>query len=89
MVRYVACRCMSVYEVWCFCVCMHTSRQCIQTHYKEEQTLRKKYYNMIEDLKGSIRVFCRARPLASGEQQSGEKVCCCLCVCLRRCYTAA
>lgn len=31
------------------------------------QILRKKYYNMIEDMKGKIRVYCRARPLSRSE----------------------
>lgn len=31
------------------------------------QVLRKKYYNMVEDMKGKIRVYCRARPLSSTE----------------------
>ena len=35
--------------------------------YKEEQTLRKKYFNMMEDMKGKIRVFCRTRPMAQYE----------------------
>jgi len=29
--------------------------------------LRKKYYNMIEDMKGKIRVYCRVRPLSKSE----------------------
>ena len=45
---------------------------------------RKKLHNAIEDLKGSIRVFCRIRPLSGTEKdllsltlasdKSGEKV---------------
>jgi hypothetical protein len=31
------------------------------------QVLRKKYYNMVEDMKGKIRVYCRARPLSGTE----------------------
>ena len=31
------------------------------------QVLRKKYYNMVEDMKGKIRVYCRSRPLSSDE----------------------
>lgn len=30
-------------------------------------TLRKKYYNIIEDMKGKIRVYCRCRPMAAYE----------------------
>ncbi|KAL0643368.1 hypothetical protein Bca4012_041658 [Brassica carinata] len=39
--------------------------------YKEEQVLRKRYYNTIEDMKGKIRVYCRIRPL--NEKESSEK----------------
>ena len=31
------------------------------------QVLRKKYYNMVEDMKGKIRVYCRARPMSKSE----------------------
>ena len=33
------------------------------------QILRKKYYNMVEDMKGKIRVYCRARPLSKSEKE--------------------
>lgn len=36
-------------------------------NYNSERILRKKYYNMIEDMKGKIRVYCRARPLSKSE----------------------
>ncbi|KAG0454497.1 hypothetical protein HPP92_023789 [Vanilla planifolia] len=39
----------------------------LEALYKEEQILRKKYYNVIEDMKGKIRVFCRLRPLNGKE----------------------
>ncbi|XP_064979395.1 kinesin-like protein KIN-14I isoform X1 [Musa acuminata AAA Group] len=45
----------------------------LEALYKEEQVLRKKYYNMIEDMKGKIRVFCRLRPLNEKEISEGEK----------------
>ncbi|XP_029148602.1 kinesin-like protein KIN-14E isoform X2 [Arachis hypogaea] len=35
--------------------------------YKEEQVLRKRYFNTIEDMKGKIRVYCRLRPLSDKE----------------------
>lgn len=35
--------------------------------YKEEQVLRKRYFNMMEDMKGKIRVYCRWRPLSEKE----------------------
>ena len=36
-------------------------------NYNSERILRKKYYNVIEDMKGKIRVYCRARPLSKTE----------------------
>ncbi|OON23718.1 hypothetical protein X801_00370 [Opisthorchis viverrini] len=36
-------------------------------HYLAEMVLRKKYLNVIQDLKGKIRVFCRIRPAALTE----------------------
>ncbi|XP_023539275.1 kinesin-like protein KIN-14I [Cucurbita pepo subsp. pepo] len=41
--------------------------------YKEEQILRKRYFNMIEDMKGKIRVYCRLRPLNEKEIIEKEK----------------
>ncbi|EQC30486.1 hypothetical protein, variant [Saprolegnia diclina VS20] len=37
----------------------------------EEQALRKKYYNTIEDMKGKIRVYCRCRPMSGSELERG------------------
>ncbi|KAK9164816.1 hypothetical protein Scep_000007 [Stephania cephalantha] len=39
----------------------------LETLYREEQVLRKRYFNTIEDMKGKIRVFCRLRPLNGKE----------------------
>ncbi|KAL5707342.1 Kinesin-like protein KIN-14E [Ranunculus cassubicifolius] len=41
--------------------------------YKEEQVLRKRYFNTIEDMKGKIRVFCRLRPLSDKEISERQK----------------
>ncbi|XP_034548401.1 kinesin-like protein KIN-14I [Notolabrus celidotus] len=41
-------------------------------NYTSERTLRKKYYNMVEDMKGKIRVFCRIRPVSKTEVAQGE-----------------
>ncbi|KAK8964762.1 hypothetical protein KSP40_PGU008236 [Platanthera guangdongensis] len=46
----------------------------LETLYKEEQILRKRYYNIIEDMKGKIRVFCRLRPLNEKEIAEKEKI---------------
>ncbi|KAI9165050.1 hypothetical protein LWI28_006622 [Acer negundo] len=43
----------------------------LETLYKEEQILRKRYFNTIEDMKGKIRVYCRLRPL--NEKEVAEK----------------
>ncbi|KAK4789906.1 hypothetical protein SAY86_017210 [Trapa natans] len=43
----------------------------VEVLYKEEQTLRKRYFNTIEDMKGKIRVYCRMRPLI--EKEISEK----------------
>ncbi|CAM9723456.1 unnamed protein product, partial [Discosporangium mesarthrocarpum] len=39
--------------------------------YRDEQLLRKKYWNMMEDMKGKIRVFARCRPMARYELDRG------------------
>lgn len=36
--------------------------------YNAERVLRKKYYNMVEDMKGKIRVCCRVKPLTTEQQ---------------------
>ncbi|CAH1253064.1 KIFC3 [Branchiostoma lanceolatum] len=41
-------------------------------NYNSERVLRKKYYNMVEDMKGKIRVYCRARPLSGSELERGN-----------------
>lgn len=41
-------------------------------NYNSERVLRKKYYNMVEDMKGKIRVYCRARPMSSSELGRGN-----------------
>ncbi|KAL5752236.1 hypothetical protein ACOSP7_022423 [Xanthoceras sorbifolium] len=41
--------------------------------YKEEQILRKRYFNTIEDMKGKIRVYCRLRPLNEKEIVEKER----------------
>jgi len=35
-----------------------------------ERLLRKRYYNLVEELKGKIRVFCRIRPSSKNEKYS-------------------
>ena len=43
----------------------------LETAYKEEQLLRKKYFNMMEESKGNIRVYCRIRPISNEELRLG------------------
>lgn len=45
----------------------------IEALYKSEQVLRKRYFNMMEDMKGKIRVYCRWRPLSEKEKLEKEK----------------
>ena len=35
--------------------------------------MRKKYFNMMEDMKGKIRVYARVRPLLKFEKDKGQK----------------
>jgi len=39
---------------------------------KDAESRRKKLHNTIEDIKGSIRVFCRVRPLSTREKEKGD-----------------
>ena len=41
--------------------------------YKQEQILRKRYWNQMEDMKGKIRVYARCRPFAKYEIERGCK----------------
>ncbi|XP_057300384.1 early endosome antigen 1-like [Hydractinia symbiolongicarpus] len=41
-------------------------------NFNSERILRKKYYNMVEDMKGKIRVYARARPLSRSELERGN-----------------
>lgn len=45
----------------------------LEVLYKEEQSSRKRYFNIIEDMKGKIRVYCRLRPLSDKERADNEK----------------
>ena len=41
----------------------------MEKKYKEEMVKRKKVHNMLEDMKGKIRVFCRIRPMNEKEKE--------------------
>ncbi|KAL2609200.1 hypothetical protein R1flu_027773 [Riccia fluitans] len=45
----------------------------LEGHYKEEQVLRKRYFNMMEDMKGKIRVYARWRPRSEKEIRENQK----------------
>ncbi len=36
--------------------------------------MRKKFFNMMEDMKGKIRVYARVRPMLQFEKERGQKV---------------
>jgi hypothetical protein len=43
-----------------------------ETELREAENKRRKVHNMMEDLKGQIRVFCRVRPLSQKECKEGD-----------------
>ncbi|KAH9536052.1 hypothetical protein CY35_17G085800 [Sphagnum magellanicum] len=45
----------------------------LEALYKEEQILRKRYFNMMEDMKGKIRVYARWRPLSEKEHRENQR----------------
>eukprot|EP00434_Breviolum_minutum_P015148 symbB.v1.2.013360.t1/scaffold942.1/size149982/11 len=44
----------------------------VPARFAEEQIIRKKYHNQIQDMKGNVRVFCRFRPLTKREEDLGD-----------------
>ncbi|XVE95161.1 hypothetical protein REPUB_Repub02eG0072500 [Reevesia pubescens] len=44
----------------------------LKMKFNEEQAMRKKLHNQIEEAKGNIRVFCRCRPLSKEEASAGH-----------------
>ncbi len=49
---------------------MLEANKILQDDFYREKLLRKRFYNMVEELKGKIRVFCRIRPVAKNEKTS-------------------
>ena len=39
---------------------------------RAEETLRRKLHNQVQELKGNIRVFCRARPALDGDSVDSQ-----------------
>jgi len=46
----------------------------LEQKYQEESTLRKRYFNQMEDMKGKIRVYARTRPLTGKETKEKQNV---------------
>ena len=46
----------------------------LQPLFAEEQALRRKFHNQIQELKGAIRVYCRVRPRIQKEIDAGEEM---------------
>jgi len=44
----------------------------LEVLYKDEQVLRKRYFNQMEDMKGKIRVYARVRPMLEFERAMGQ-----------------
>ncbi|TYZ57941.1 hypothetical protein PybrP1_003569 [[Pythium] brassicae (nom. inval.)] len=45
-------------------------------NYKREMKERKRLFNLVQELKGNIRVLCRVRPISKPEISSGSKMVC-------------
>jgi kinesin family protein C1 len=48
-------------------------KEVLQSRLTNEIIQRKKLHNIIEDLKGKIRVFCRIRPFSRWEEERNAK----------------
>ncbi|KAI8813311.1 KIFC1-like kinesin [Cladochytrium replicatum] len=46
----------------------------LESKVREEETIRRKLHNTIQELKGNIRVFCRVRPLLSAEMADNKSM---------------
>ncbi|KAL9111264.1 MAG: hypothetical protein Q9227_004343 [Pyrenula ochraceoflavens] len=44
----------------------------LQNKLREEETVRRKLHNQVQELKGNIRVFCRVRPLLSSDAENSQ-----------------
>ena len=51
---------------------MKIERDGLRDKYDKETFIRKKLHNIIEDMKGKIRVFCRVRPMSDHELEIGS-----------------
>ena len=48
---------------------MHDQNERLWAKYQTESVQRKRLYNVIEDMKGKIRVYCRVRPMNQNEHR--------------------
>lgn len=46
----------------------------LEREVREAETLRRKLHNMVQELKGNIRVFCRVRPILPSDLSSGSQL---------------
>jgi hypothetical protein len=49
--------------------------QLLQSRYKKELAERKRLHNLVQELRGNIRVYCRVRPAIASELEGGSTVC--------------
>ena len=47
-------------------------RDNLRRKYDNETVIRKRLHNVIADMKGNIRVYCRVRPMNTHEQEIGS-----------------
>jgi kinesin family protein C2/C3 len=44
----------------------------MKARYAAEFKLRRRYFNLVQELRGNIRVYCRVRPMLPGEVKDGK-----------------
>lgn len=48
--------------------------QALQDEAREAEGVRRRLHNMVQELKGNIRVFCRVRPVLRGEEEEEAEI---------------
>ena len=59
-------------KVYGFCSTNEEQLSIAQDKYRKEVTERKRLHNVVQELKGNIRVFARSRPLSSKDRAAGK-----------------